>query len=50
MIYLYVGIGRILGSLARFLVSVIPIYSVYPVQTFAINIIASFFLGFITIF
>jgi len=50
MIYLYVGIGGIIGSLARFLVSLIPIASVYPVQTFAINLTGSFILGFLTIY
>lgn len=50
MIYLYVGIGGIIGSLARFLVSLLPVSSAYPVQTFATNIIGSFMLGFLTIY
>jgi CrcB protein len=49
-LYLYIGIGGIIGSIARYLVSSIPLTTMYPFQTFFINIIGSFILGWFTTF
>lgn len=46
--YMYIGIGGILGSLARYFLSglIINIYSGFPLNTFLINISGCVILGF----
>jgi len=48
MIYLYVGIGGIIGSVARFLFSMGQ--GSFPLNILSINILGSFLLGFLTKF
>lgn len=47
MYYLFVFIGGFIGSISRYLVgnAIHPLASGFPVQTFFINCIGSFFLG-----
>lgn len=44
---LYVGIGGFIGSIARYLLSLIPVKEslVFPINTFAINILGAFIIG-----
>ncbi|WP_185766589.1 fluoride efflux transporter CrcB [Niallia circulans] len=46
MVYLYIGIGGVIGSIARYLCSLGA--GAFPYHTLAINIIGSFFLGWFT--
>jgi fluoride exporter len=48
MNYLYVFIGGLFGSILRYLISevIYPLPNGFPIQTFLINIVGCFFLGF----
>ncbi|KAB7671133.1 fluoride efflux transporter CrcB [Bacillus sp. B1-b2] len=48
MKYVYIGIGGTIGSIARYLVTSIPISASFPFQTMMINLIGSFLLGWLT--
>ncbi|MEH7109870.1 fluoride efflux transporter CrcB [Bacillus sp. JJ1764] len=51
MIYLYVGLGGILGSLTRYLLSMFGTYlwgRNFPIGTMIINLTGAFILGFLT--
>lgn len=45
---LLVGLGGACGSMLRYLLGLLPIYSLFPVITFLINIAAAVLMGFIT--
>ena len=49
MNYLLVGLGGFVGSILRYLVSLIPLKqeSGFPVKTLAVNLIGAFLIGFI---
>lgn len=47
-IYFYIGIGGVIGSLARYLLTTIFISDKYPLSIFFINIIGAFLLGWFT--
>ncbi|MGP7815864.1 fluoride efflux transporter CrcB [Niallia sp. 01092] len=50
LVYVYVGIGGIIGSLARYFISLIPLANSYPLNTSIINIFGSFLLAVFTVF
>lgn len=46
---LLVGIGGAAGSMLRYLLGYLPVYTLFPVITFAINIAAAVIMGFVTV-
>ncbi|MFZ2464859.1 MAG: CrcB family protein [Caldibacillus thermoamylovorans] len=49
--WIYVGLGGIIGSLLRYFVSVLTVnftYHHFPLPTFIVNVIGSFLLGFLS--
>ena len=47
MLLFYIGLGGAVGAILRHLISKLNIYSNLPVGTLAVNIIGSFFLGYL---
>lgn len=45
---LLVGLGGACGSMLRYLLGLLPVYSLFPIVTFLINIAAAVTMGFIT--
>jgi CrcB protein len=45
---LLVGVGGACGSMLRYLLGQVPIYSLFPIVTFLINVAAAIIMGFIT--
>lgn len=45
---LLVGIGGACGSMLRYLLGLLPVYGLFPVMTFVINVAAAVIMGFIT--
>jgi len=48
MKYLFVGIGGMLGSIFRYVISEIPLAEGFPFQTLCINLVGAFCLGWFT--
>ncbi len=48
MNFLFVALGGALGTMGRYAISLIPVKSAFPLQTFVTNIIGAVLIGFIT--
>lgn len=46
---LLVGLGGAVGSMLRYMLGFLPVYTLFPVITFAINIAAAVIMGFVTV-
>lgn len=46
---LLVGLGGAAGSMLRYMLGFLPVYSLFPVITFFINIVAAVIMGFVTV-
>lgn len=46
---LLVGLGGAIGSMLRYLLGYLPVYTLFPVVTLAINIMAAVIMGFVTV-
>lgn len=47
MLWLYVGLGGAIGAMLRHLISKLNVFSSLPIGTLLVNIIGSFFLGYL---
>lgn len=46
---LLVGLGGAAGSMLRYMLGFLPVYTLFPIITFAINIAAAVIMGFVTV-